>query len=505
MTHVLKKHSKPLPKFISLLQQPTDSSFLQAHGPHDRYGAKTGEALNIVDQMTVLRDTFSEDKQSAIDEENKLQNMYTTLMQEKTELLNSLLKELADRQATLNAVNQEIAEKETAKANAEAELKDEQAYLANIKKLCSDTAILFEQRKKDRAEEKLATQEAIKVLGGSAGEALLQHRPVQGMRLIQESSRNHAKDGCPKCRKAATLLSESARTLRSGLLATAAAATMGTDAVMDVVNALEGLIVRLDEDQKMETHHKEWCESEMAATQAKQAHHEGLVEEFTQKIADETETISEKKQAIADTIDAIKRADDNMAELTRIRAEEKTNFDEELQNYNDALAALNQAIDILAKFYASKKSFVQTNVAPREMEPGVFDSAYQQKGGAGIIEMISTVRTEYETGKADLEKAEAQAIADFLAARDAYRKARADLVSQQDRLEVELQTAEANLSQFQEDKASNEQEVAAAKTYMGQLKASCDSLLTHYDERVQLRKEEKAAINKAIDVLKNET
>merc|ERR1719327_1869740 len=202
-----------------------DGAFLQAQNAaqKDRYGAKTGDALNIVDQMKILQDTFVEDKQSAIDEENKLQEMYTTLMQEKTELLNSLIKERDDRQATLNAVNQEIAEKETAKANAEAELKDEQAYLANIKKLCSDTAILFEQRKKDRAEEKLATQEAIKVLGGSAGEALLQHPARQGMRLIQESSRNHAKDGCPKCRKAATLLSESARTLRSGLLATAAA------------------------------------------------------------------------------------------------------------------------------------------------------------------------------------------------------------------------------------------------------------------------------------------
>merc|ERR1719498_2268629 len=183
------------------------------------------------------------------------------------------------------------------------------------------------------------------------------------MRLIQESSRNHAKDGCPKCRKAATLLSESARTLRSGTLATAAAATMGTDAVMDVIHALEGLIERLDEDQKMETEHKNWCEEEMAATAAKQTHHETLVEEFTQKIADETETIAEKKQGIADTIDAIKRADENMAELTRIRAEEKANFETELQNYKDALAALNQAIDILSKFYAKKKSFVQIHAS----------------------------------------------------------------------------------------------------------------------------------------------
>merc|ERR1719160_2437901 len=117
---------------------------------------------------------------------------------------------------------------------------------------------------------------------------------------------------------------------------------MGTDAVMDVIHALEGLIERLDEDQKIETAHKNWCEEEIAATQMKQAHHEALVEEFKQKIADETETIAEKKQAISDTIDAIKRADDNMAQLTAIRAQEKANFEEEQQNYQDALNALNQ-------------------------------------------------------------------------------------------------------------------------------------------------------------------
>merc|ERR1719191_2592586 len=102
---------------------------------------------------------------------------------------------------------------------------------------------------------------------------------------------------------------------------------------MDVVNALEGLIDRLDEDQKMETEHKEWCENEMAETAAKQAHHEALVEEFTNKIADEIETIAEKKQAIADTIEAIQRADKNFEELTKIREQEKKDFEVEFQNY----------------------------------------------------------------------------------------------------------------------------------------------------------------------------
>merc|ERR1719191_948016 len=501
-----------------MMLQPDMMAMLQQdqQGPHDRYGAKTGEALNIVDQMKELQDTFAADKQSAIDEENKLQKMYETLMKEKTEILNSLIKERDERQAVLNAVNQDIGEKETAKANAEAELEDEQKYLASVKKSCEDTAILFEQRKKDRAEEKLATQEAIKVLGGSAGEALIQlgekhkihHRGRRNHHRMQYRGRMHMqmRQRCPQCRRAAALLSEAAQTLRSGTLATAAAATMGTDAVADVIQALNGLIDRLDADQKMETAHKEWCESEIAAAQAKKEHHEATVEDLVQKIADEKATIVEKKQGIQDTIDSIARADHNFEEATKIRANEKEKFEEELQNYKDALDALNQAIDILSKFYASKgKFFIQEGVAPRAIAPGVFDSAYQMKGGSGIIQMIATVRKEYEQGKSDLEKAEAQAVIDYNNMKAEYQATRRDLVSQQDRLETELHTAEMNLSQFEEDKKANEDEIAASKVYLGQLGQSCDSLLKNYDKRVELRKEEKEAIKKAIDVLENET
>merc|ERR1719440_221703 len=174
------------PDMMAMLQQGQQ----QGEGA-PRFQAKTSEALNIVDQMKELSDTFAADKQSAIDEENNLQKMYETLMKEKTELLNSLIKERDERQAVLNAVNQEIGEKETAKANAEAELEDKQKYLAAVKKSCEDTAILFEQRKKDRAEEKLATQEAIKVLSGSAGEAFGQETSQQS--LLQRRTQHHLK------------------------------------------------------------------------------------------------------------------------------------------------------------------------------------------------------------------------------------------------------------------------------------------------------------------------
>merc|ERR1719399_2627002 len=113
-------------------------SFLEQPTEFNRYSGKTEEAGDIVSQMKQLADTFADDKQSAIDEENRLKKLFDGLMKEKTEL------------------------------------KDETEYLATTKESCEKTAALFAMRKRDREEERVAVGEAIKVLGGNAGEELLQ-------------------------------------------------------------------------------------------------------------------------------------------------------------------------------------------------------------------------------------------------------------------------------------------------------------------------------------------
>merc|ERR1719265_1816701 len=118
--------------------------------------------------------------------------------------------------------------------------------------------------------------------------------------------------------------------------------------------------------------------------------------------------------------------------------------------------------------------------------------------------MISTVRTEFEQGKRDMEAAEKQAQADYEKAREDYQKLRRDLVSQGDKLTVEKQTAEAEMEQAIEDKASNQQEVEAAKQYLVQLGSSCNTLLKNYDSRKQQRSEEEDAIKEAKKVLEEE-
>merc|ERR1719428_125057 len=273
-----------------------------------KYEGQGEAAQGIVGQVQQLAATFSEDKQSSIDQENELVEAFNTLMKEKTEQLTSLINQRDTQQAILTQVNQEIGENENAEATAKATLQDEQAYLSRIQQQESDTTAMYKQRTHDRQEEKAAT-------------------------------------------------------FHSELLATAAMTTGSGQALVPVIQQLQELIHRLEEQQHAEEEHKEWCENELAETNRAKTHHETLVAELKQKIEDTEAVIVEKKQAIADTADAIKTADEENAEAESVRAKEKADFEAELADYKDSIAALNQAIDILASFYRDQ-SLVQTNEAP---------------------------------------------------------------------------------------------------------------------------------------------
>merc|ERR1719316_1331314 len=97
------------------------------------------------------------------------------------------------------------------------------------------------------------------------------------------------------------MLQQAARQMKSEILARAAASTMGNEAVQDVITALEGMIDRIKEDQKMETEHKDWCVSEITTTTQTKELHEANVEELKEEITEETEIIAEKTTGVENT------------------------------------------------------------------------------------------------------------------------------------------------------------------------------------------------------------
>lgn len=498
-------HQQVLQQDQQQAQQQNPGFFGKKPSFHDTYEASTDEGLGIVAQMQVLQQTFTEDKQSAIDEENRLQQAFATLLKEKQDQLQALTAELDAQQASLNAVSQEIGEKETAKANAEHELKDEEAYLASVKEQCGSSAAMFQQRSSDREQERTAVLEAVKVLENSMASMQAVTPAAPAFVQLQVRSKLQFLDPCPQCPRAAAVLKEASRRLQSELLATAAAVT-GNAALSDVISALQQLLQRLDGEQKAEEEHKAWCDNELYETNAKKQDHVDKVDELTATIADLKEVIAEKTQAIKDNEAATQKADEQFAEQKHIRAEQKKDAEVEQAHYKDAIAALNEAAQILVKAFPQPALLELSSGSgleqPQRAAAPQF-GAYSSKGDGArnVVTLLQGVAQEFEQGMADAAAMEQQAAQEFQQTTKLYEEARQDLLDNRDSLTAQLQSAQEKLDQDEADLASNQQEVAAADEYLGKLGGSCGALVQHFDARVKLRQEEREAITQAIHVL----
>jgi len=509
-----KKHAFT-PKLESFLQTVTaQTPGMRGSTLNTAYETKTGEALSIVEQVKGLQATFQEDKESSVDQEQELTAAFTSLMQQKTAQLNSLVSQRDAQQAVLNQVSQELEENRNAEATAKATLLDEQSYLSAIQKEHADSNAMFQQRQHDRAEEKTAVNMALRVLSQENPTLLQLHHKTQNKVVRKARAVSHVKvrNGCPLCHKASLFLRQRAAGLHSELIATAAMTTGSGEALQPVVQQLQELVTRIDDQQRAEEEHKEWCEHELSETAKTKAHHEQLVAELKTTIEDTQGVIGDKQQGIADTAEAIQTADKEFNELKDERAKAKGEFDAEHADYVDAIQALNQAIDILGDFYRDQAEFVQVGAATKQMPPADLAAAgreassptmgnYVRKGGGHVVKILKDTRVDFEAGKKSLEEQEEQQIADFQAASDAYDKSRADLVDAGNRLAAELQSAQLALAQHQSDLASNEDKVQSATLYLGQVGGSCNMLISNFADRTRLRQEESKAIQDAIGIL----
>jgi len=485
------------PQLAALLQQAQAQGgggfFGKKPGFHDAYEGKTDEGLGIVAQMGVLKQTFMDDKQAAIDEENRLQEAFQQLMAEKTAQLQALVQERDAQQAQLNAVQQEIGEKEQQQTNLEQEAKDEEGYLASVRQQCADGEAIYKQRSQDRQGEKEGISMAMRVLQEGAAAVSAVSFVQLGLAAMLMDART-----CRNCPRAAAVLTEAARHTGSELLATAAAVA-GSAALQEVLQALQEMLTRLTEEAQAEEQHKGWCDKELADTNAKKKEHEATVSDLTEVAADLKELLVEKQQALTDNQASIDKADTQFAEQNKIREEEKKAFQIEQAHYQDAIAALGQAAEILQQTFkpVGAQALIQSGQAPPQF------AEYNSKSGGGMqaVEILQQLRQEFSQSQSEAAAMEQRQAADFEATAKLYQQARRDLLDAKDSLTAQLQSASEKLDQTNADIDTHTQEIQAATEYQNKLGQSCTALLAHYDARVHKRSEEKQAITEAINVL----
>jgi len=496
------------------------AAFVQRNPGMDTYEESTGEGLNIVDQVKELTASFAEDQSASKEEEGRMQELYDNLSKKKNELISSLTTERDTQQTQLTVVNQGIAENQGTLAMCTDLLQDRQKYLSQIQGQQQMMTQAFNARKADRTAELAACNQAVQVLqtksfvqeratimsqkkfakfsevtAHQASQAAMYARfdeanariAGRAHRVAQPSLRRR----CDNCQKVAALLKEKAKMYHSSVLAMAAATSVGNEALADVTRALDNMIDQLDRDQRTEKEHKDWCEQEISLTTGRRNTHQYAVTSIEQNIADLGELINMKRTGVEENDADIKKETLSFEEMQTIRDQQKQEYDEDIQDHQDAIAAVNEAINIMADFYAKRNagtSLLQVS---------------QPSSGSKTVTMMSGVRQEFEDAMVVLKKKEGEALAAFQKVQEMHETTDSDLLHDKDVLTVEVQTAQQAYATNQKDHESNTGEIAAANHYLQQLNRSCGPLLENFDNRVKLRKEEKQAIKDAIGVLQD--
>jgi len=122
------------------------------------------------------------------------------------------------------------------------------------------------------------------------------------------------------------------------------------DPFADVTNMIEKMIFRLMAEQKDEDDHKNWCDKELAKTDASISDKTDKVEELTTKINDADATVNKLTEEIKEANEMVAEIIAFMNEATEIRKVGKHENELAIKDSQDAQTAVANAIAVLTDF-----------------------------------------------------------------------------------------------------------------------------------------------------------
>merc|ERR1719499_2175588 len=337
-----------------------------------------------------------------------------------------------------------------------ATLLDDQEYLKELAQMCHEKALTWDQRSKLRQSELAMLTEVISIIKGSvtgntsastirfaqqhtslrlasavanseqAMEAVeaeaeqAEGTPIGFLQSARRSLRGKpTEDGARGV--VVALLRQQGDKLKSTLL-TALAGKISADPFAKVKQLIQELIERLLTEAANEANQKGWCDKATKDAEQKRDYAAEEIATLNSKMAELEALIDKLTIELAELSTAIDELTEAREKAEKERAEEKAENEATVAEAQAGLSAIEQAIDIISKFYKSaKKEKVDLSLAqgPADDAPDAgfeIGEAYTgaQSESGGIIGMMEVMKSDFERTISETEAAEAQAEEDHL-------------------------------------------------------------------------------------------
>jgi len=307
--------------------------------------------------------------------------------------------------------------------------------------------------------------------------------------------------------KVIALLSAEGNRLGSTILSSLSVKVMA-DPFIKVKKLIQELIERLVAEATSEATKKGFCDLELSKAEKNRNHRWQDVQRLSADLASLEAKQDELEEEITELSAALKDLTASLEEATRERSESKAENVATLKEAKEGLTAVSEALLVLKVFYkkgAKAKVLLQASPVDED-DPGAESGAYKgnQEASKGVIGLLEVIVSDFERTIKQASAQEQKESSDFV---KAERTAKVDLGGKSTKLELDeqdLETPKTKIMESSQDMQRNMDLVDKALEELEELKPMCIDTGMSYEERVEKREEEVAALKKALCILDTE-
>jgi len=475
-----KGQNSMAPDFLQVRQEPDNE---------EEYGDYESQSSPVVTTLQGVLDKTQENKQAAMQEEERAAAAFSQLEEQLTEQIRVATERMSTLKTQISA-SEERSSQMQADLQAAAELlKGTKEHLEVVKADFDSKTQSFKARAVKRSDETIAVKEAIQALTGEAAKRLMSKQTIGTPDFLQLKQDTHAK---------VIHVIRSAPTPGLALLAMKTRVTTRSDPFAKVKDMVREMLEKLQSEGAEEAEHHAFCESEMGKSTRSQKEKEHEVKKLTERLESWAAEITKLTDEIAQTKQDLNDMRDAMQKATEVRTEEEARGTASIKEYQDAQILLTHAIKTLKEYY--NKEAANDN-ASTEGSAEVTGERNREGLGGGVVAILEIAKEDF----AELEK---NAQLEENKSGEMYKELTQELEIRTATFEKDLEyksrtkvKLEAETSRTTADKDSYEKELSAVNEYLAKLKDQCIAKAEPYEERKARREKELASLKEALDFL----
>jgi chromosome segregation ATPase len=468
----------------------TANSFLQMPG-FQSYGSQSGQIFGILSQM---EEDFEDHLKEIQDQEQKAEGDFQALKSAKEGQITESERQLIDLDTRLGRTGERAAQDEKALQGTEKQLESDTEFLRNLQDKCSESDKEFEHRVKDRMAEIEAVENAIRVLNDEDSSELFD----KTVSFLQISSAASEKEQARR-ESAASTLERAARETSSPVLALLAG-RVRNDAFKEVKEAIEGMIAEMEQQQKDETEHRDWCVDEMHENSKDTQKAEDKIETFTASRNDLKSEIKALSMEIESTKATIGDIKTQMKKASETREAANRDYQQTVTDQRMTQMVLQKALTSMRSVYAAMLQDGEQQASTEQPED--FKEYKKNAGGSKVVELLEGIVADSKKAEADAIAAEQNAQATYESFMTDSNKAIAEKSEYISNLSGDRAKAAEEHNMVKRDLAATGKKLADLAAEKDDLHGNCDFIMENFEKRQDARRSEIDALHEADAIFK---